>query len=56
MACSSNASIESGMPLGYRRAEVGWILEDNEAMLRPLTHIDAERTKVYRVYDRALWR
>jgi GNAT superfamily N-acetyltransferase len=47
-------TIENGMPLGYRRAELGWILEDNEAMLRPLKHIDAERTKAYRVYDCAL--
>ncbi len=47
-------TIASGLSLGYRRAELGWILEDNEAMLRPLEHIAAERTKVYRVYDRAL--
>lgn len=47
-------TIENGIPLGYRRAEVGWILEDNEAILQPLTHIDARRTKVYRIYDRAL--
>ena len=46
--------IERGLAIGYRRAEVGWILEDNEAMLSPLRHIDAERTKVYRIYDRAL--
>jgi len=47
-------TIQNGIPLGYERAEVGWILEDNEAMLQPLTHIDAHRTKTYRVYDRAL--
>lgn len=47
-------TIQNGIPLGYRSAEVGWILEDNEAMLRPLQHIDARRTKVYRVFDRAL--
>lgn len=47
-------TIESGLALGYRRAELGWILEDNDAMLRPLEHIDAERSKVYRVYDREL--
>ena len=46
--------IQNGIPLGYEGAEVGWILEDNEAMLRPLRHIDARRTKVYRVYDRTL--
>ncbi len=47
-------TIQSGLALGYRRAELGWVLEDNEAMLRPLEHLAAERTKVYRVYDRAL--
>jgi GNAT superfamily N-acetyltransferase len=47
-------TIQNGIPLGYRAAEVGWILEDNEAILQPLTHIDARRTKVYRIYDRAL--
>lgn len=47
-------TISNGLSLGYRRAEVGWILEDNKAMLRPLEHIEAERTKVYRVYDREL--
>jgi hypothetical protein len=33
---------------------VGWILEDNAAILRPLTHFNARRTKTYRIYDRAL--
>jgi GNAT superfamily N-acetyltransferase len=47
-------TIANGIPLGYRRAEVGWILEDNESILQPLTHIPARRTKVYRVYDRGL--
>ena len=39
---------------GYTRAELGWILEDNEPMLRPLQKRGARRTKVFRVYDRAL--
>ena len=47
-------TIANGIPLGYRRAEVGWILEDNDAILQPLSHIHARRTKVYRVYDREL--
>ena len=47
-------ALANGIPLGYRRAELGWILEDNESMLRPLAHVDARRTKVYRVYDGAL--
>jgi GNAT superfamily N-acetyltransferase len=47
-------TVQNAVSLGYRRAELGWILEDNEAMLRPLARIDAQRTKVYRVYDHAL--
>ena len=53
MGCSSS-TVQSGIPLGYRRAEVGWILEDNAAILRPLAQFNARRTKVYRIYDRAL--
>jgi GNAT superfamily N-acetyltransferase len=46
--------IRNGIPLGYERAEAGWILEDNEAMLRLIERIHARRTKVYRVFDKAL--
>ena len=38
--------------LGYWGSEMGWILEDNKAMLSALRRIQAERTKTYRVYDR----
>jgi GNAT superfamily N-acetyltransferase len=47
-------AVQSAIALGYRRAEVGWILEDNVAILRPLARFNARRTKVYRIYDRAL--
>ncbi len=40
--------------LGYRAAELGWILEDNGPMLGHLAHLGARRTKTYRVYDRAI--
>jgi len=39
-------------PAGYRGSEVGWILEDNLALLSPLQQLGAQRTKTYRVYDR----
>jgi GNAT superfamily N-acetyltransferase len=45
-------TIHDGLERGYRRAEVGWVLEDNEAMIRSLGRIGAERTKRFRVYDR----
>jgi len=47
-------TIRNGILLGYERAEVGWILEDNDAMLKSLRHINAQRTKVYRVFDKSL--
>lgn len=46
--------VDYGLGAGYPHAEVGWVLEDNEAMLRVLHHIEAQRTKVYRVYDKQL--
>ena len=46
-------AIQSG-PLGYWGSEVGWILEDNLPMLGALRHINARKTKTYRVYDRPL--
>jgi GNAT superfamily N-acetyltransferase len=47
-------TIRNGLALGYTRAELGWILEDNEPMLRPLQKRGARRTKVFRVYDRII--
>jgi GNAT superfamily N-acetyltransferase len=40
--------------LGYDWAEVSWILEDNEAIIRPITMMRGRRYKTYRMYDRAL--
>ena len=39
---------------GYPIGEASWILEDNIAMNKALQHMCGERTKVYRIYDRAL--
>jgi GNAT superfamily N-acetyltransferase len=36
----------------YRGAQLGWILEDNQALLSPLEQLGCKRTKTYRVYDR----
>jgi hypothetical protein len=47
-------TIKNGLALGYSRAEAGWVLQDNEPMLRPLRKLGARRTKTLRVYDRAL--
>jgi len=47
-------TIRNSGQLGYFGGELGWILEDNEAMLRPLRRLGARQTKVFRVYDRPI--
>ena len=44
--------IRNSAPMGYPESELGWILEDNTAMLGALRQIGATQTKTYRVYDR----
>ncbi len=43
-----------GAERGIAAGEFGWVLEDNEAMRRPLERLGAEVHKRYRLYDRAL--
>lgn len=46
--------LKRGPAQGYPVGEASWILEDNRPMNRALQHMCGERTKVYRIYDRAL--
>jgi GNAT superfamily N-acetyltransferase len=46
--------LKRGPGNGYPIGEASWILEDNKPMNRALQHMCGERTKVYRIYDRAL--
>lgn len=46
--------LKLGPALGYPVGEASWILEDNVPMNRALEHMCGEKTKVYRIYDRAL--
>jgi hypothetical protein len=46
--------IENGIRMGMPLAEVGWVLEDNEALLRPLERIGARKTKIFRIYEKGL--
>ena len=43
-----------GPAAGYPRGEASWILEDNIPMNKALKLMAGERTKVYRIYDKAL--
>ncbi|MBI4924857.1 MAG: hypothetical protein HY843_02950 [Bdellovibrio sp.] len=46
--------LKRGPALGYPVGEASWILEDNEPMNRALVHMGAQKTKVYRLYDKAI--
>jgi len=46
--------LRAALERGYRRCEYSWILEDNELALRTVRLMDAELTKVYRIYARPL--
>ncbi len=40
--------------LGYREGEAGWVLEDNVMMNRSAELLNAQRTKLYRLYQSSL--
>lgn len=40
--------------LGYVRAEVSWILEDNQAIIRPIQLMGGQVYKTYRIYQKAI--
>jgi hypothetical protein len=46
--------LRRGPAAGYPVGEASWILEDNRPMNRALEMMCGERTKVYRIYDRAI--
>jgi hypothetical protein len=46
--------LQRGPAAGYPVGEASWILEDNRAMNRALELMCGRRTKVYRIYDRAI--
>jgi GNAT superfamily N-acetyltransferase len=45
---------EEGWRKGFRWAEGGWILEDNQPMINGLERLGFERYKTYRIYERPL--
>lgn len=40
--------------LGYRRAELGWVLEDNLEMRGVADSVEGVRHKIYRIYEKSL--
>ncbi len=47
-------ALKAALERGYGRCEYSWILEDNELALRTVRLMDAQLTKVYRMYARPL--
>jgi hypothetical protein len=45
---------DSGAVFGATRAEIGWILEDNQGMVSIADAIESRRNKLYRIYGKAL--
>jgi GNAT superfamily N-acetyltransferase len=46
--------IEEGLRLGYKAAELSWVLETNDLMNRPIRAMGAKPYKTYRLYERPL--
>ena len=40
--------------LGYTAAELGWTLEDNDAINRPIEVVGGKRYKTYRIFEKKL--
>ena len=47
-------TIEEGIKLGYTESECSLIVETNQRMIGALEHLDAERYKTYRFYQKEL--
>ena len=47
-------SVMAAVRHGYRWAEASWVLENNEAMNRPIKLLGSEIYKRYRIYEKAL--
>jgi hypothetical protein len=46
--------MRQGMKKGYRFADLGWILENNDLMNRELGNMGAKIYKRYRIYEMGL--
>ena len=46
--------IEKGLEMGFKEAECSLIVEDNEAMIKSMSHLASDRYKTYRIFKKAL--
>lgn len=49
-----NEFIQRALRKGYTEVELSWILENNHTMNRPLEKLNAQRNKIYRIYERPI--
>jgi GNAT superfamily N-acetyltransferase len=47
-------TFKNGLPRGYRRAELSWVLEDNVLLKRAVERMGAVHYKTYRIYEKSL--
>jgi hypothetical protein len=47
-------SFKNGIPMGIKKAEMSWVLEDNTMMIREAEMFNARIYKTYRIYDKAI--
>jgi GNAT superfamily N-acetyltransferase len=47
-------TLRTARRLGYDGAELGWVTEDNELMVRAIESMGARRYKTYRIYERPI--
>jgi hypothetical protein len=47
-------TIKRAQKMGLHGGEMSWILEDNEAMNRPIELLGSEKYKTYRIYQKKL--
>jgi hypothetical protein len=47
-------SFKNGIPMGIKKAEMSWVLEDNVMMIREAELFDAKIYKTYRIFDKAI--
>lgn len=53
-ALLAHETFQQAVKLGYRSAELGWIVEDDKLMNRTVQATGAVRIKTYRIYERPL--
>jgi GNAT superfamily N-acetyltransferase len=46
--------VDNSLRHEYHRAELSWILENNQMMNRVLQHINARKSKVYAIFEKSI--